>query len=105
MSGPYTDKPECGADRAPTSERRRGWPRSSETEVPHVLVGQFDADPLRPIQPLVGWCDRTHLDRPPARGRNPGRHLQSLVEVRALDDVIAGQDLLGHREGADGDLC
>ena len=52
----------------------------------------------------LGRHDRTHLDRRPARHRQPRRLLERLVEVRALQHVVAGQDLLGHRERAVDDL-
>ena len=55
-------------------------------------------------QPLVGRHHRAHLDRPPARHRHPRGLPERLVEVGALQDVVAGQDLLGHRERAVGDL-
>ena len=96
-------------DRALVAERARDRGRDRIGRAAHARLltsssGQVDAGPARRVQPLLGRHHRAHLDRRPWRHRQPRGLLERLVEVGALQHVVAGQDLLGHRERAVGDL-
>src|SRR5260370_41086983 len=51
---------------------------------------------------VLELLDRPHLDAPEARGREPGRHRASLVDVLGLDEEEPAELLLRLRERAVG---
>src|SRR3954447_6995860 len=60
--------------------------------------------PPRRSRPLGVRDDRAHLDRPVPRALEPRSHRDRRVAIRALDEVVAGEELLRHRVRTVGDL-